>query len=156
MNNTPDFTRHTLIATVKGHKVFITAKWKDGKLSITGVEGPTNNGNCWGSCGQIDSGSWDNYTAVGSIDLTTIKRLWNRWHLNDMRAGDAVQEEWLRENGHGKDYTDTCEKLKGAGLLVHEGYQYGHAWLREEVPAEVVAYLFALADDTEKLPTCWR
>jgi hypothetical protein len=151
-----NFIRHTLIATVEGKGVFITIKWTDGKLSICGVEGPKSNGDAWGSCGQIDMHDWKDYKAVGSIDLETIKRMWSRWHLNDMRAGDAVQEAWLRENGRGKDYTATCEKLKAAGLLIHEGYEYGHAWKREEVPAEVVAYLFALPEDGAKIPGCWR
>ena len=34
--------------------VFVEIKYSDGKLSITGVEGPTRSGNCIGSCGQID------------------------------------------------------------------------------------------------------
>lgn len=151
-----NFTRHTLIATVEGDKVFVTVKWTDGKLSITGVEGPKGDGDSWGGCGQINMHSWDNYKPVGNIDPVIIKRLWSRWHLNDMRAGDVVQEAWLRENWHGKDYTMTCAKLEDAGLLIHEGYRYGCAWKFEVVPAEVVAYFYALPDDSDKLPACWK
>lgn len=151
-----NFIRHTLIATVEGHSVFITIKWHDGKLSISGVEGPRGNGDAWGSCGQIVMGDWSGYKAHGDSDLDMIKRLWDRWHLNDMQAGDAVQMAWLRENGHGKDYTETCKKLEAVGLLTHDGYKYGSKWLRVEVPWCVVAYFHALPEDGEKMPVKWR
>ena len=32
--------------------VYVEVKYKDGKLSITGVEGPTSNGDARGGCGQ--------------------------------------------------------------------------------------------------------
>lgn len=36
--------------------VFCKIQFVDGKLSITGVEGPLKSGNCLGSCGQIVMG----------------------------------------------------------------------------------------------------
>jgi len=150
------FVRHTRIARSKSSgTVYITIRWDaaQGNLSISGVEGPMGNGDCKGSCGQIDMHEWSDYTPEAGIDLDKIRALWKRWHLNDMMAGDAVQEEWLRANGHGKNYDETCEKLKAAGLYEHEGYKYGHAWKREEVPAEVVEYFRALPE-AEFMPSC--
>lgn len=94
--------------------IFIKATVKDGKLSISGVIGPTANGNCRGGCGQIDmefmhrnpahndkrysdpippeeirfAPGWD---AEKWFDLLEI---WHDWHLNDMRAGCEHQKEW--------------------------------------------------------------
>ncbi len=60
----------------------------DGKcLSISGVVGPTPNGNCSGSCGQcVDEirdgqpeGLWTDEMLAKFCDV------WKRWHLNDMR-----------------------------------------------------------------------
>jgi hypothetical protein len=75
----------------------------------------------------------------GSAKVQRIVKVWERWHLNDLRAGDPAQENWLRENGRGRDYTETVDRLAEAGLLVHDGYRYGSAWLSEELPAEIVA-----------------
>lgn len=67
-----------------------------------------------------------------------IVGVWRRWHLNDLKAGDAVQEAWLRHNGRGKDYETTCAKLEEAGLLTHDGYKYGSAWKTEELPPYII------------------
>ena len=82
---------------------------RDGKLSITGVEGPLLSGNARGSCGQIEmhykhgtaayndkrygnpatlcryAEGWDAATFGRFLDI------WHLWHLNDMRAGCAHQ-----------------------------------------------------------------
>lgn len=68
----------------------------DGKrLSISGVVGPTSNGNCRGSCGQcIDEirggkpeGLWTDEMLAKFCDV------WDRWHLNDMRPYCEHQKE---------------------------------------------------------------
>jgi len=75
-----------------------------------------------------------------------IVEVWKRWHLNDMRAGSPAQEEWLREYGRGRDYTETLERLANVGLAwdndvdgYPDGYKYGSAWLTEELPDEIIA-----------------
>lgn len=79
--------------------------------------------------------------------------IWKRWHLNNMIAGSPAQEEWLRENpidpaeyAYPKNYYEVaCAKLEAAGLNPDPGYRhkghpyaYGHAWLKEDLPAHVV------------------
>ena len=61
-----------------------------GRLSITGVEGPKNNGDARGSCGQIV----DTLSRLKSLSpgwtpeqVVRLRAEWERWHLNDMRAG---------------------------------------------------------------------
>lgn len=77
--------------------------------------------------------------------------IWERWHLNDMKAGSPAQEEFLRANPVSFKYPETHydkagEALAAAGLnpdpnYLHNGepYKYGHAWIKENLPAEVVA-----------------
>lgn len=73
--------------------------------------------------------------------------IWREWHLNDMQAGSPAQREWIAahpEQSH--DYMLLSAALEGAGLnpdpnFLHNGkpYKYGHAWLKRELPADVIA-----------------
>lgn len=80
----------------------------DGKrISFTGVVGPLRNGDARGSAGQIIM-SYREYDKRGYLSLADIVPAkdwnpglireffdaWNRWHLNDMRAGCEHQREW--------------------------------------------------------------
>ena len=92
-----DFSRIYRIATAhdehrnRDYSTFVEVIYKDGKLSITGVEGPLPNGNAIGSCGQICMGM-DVETMMPALGwtkpmLARLLEIWNEWHLNDMRAG---------------------------------------------------------------------
>jgi hypothetical protein len=136
------------------YNVFIKIKFTNGKLSISGVEGPMSNGDCLGSCGQIDMTlsndnrlDWKFNNEWNDEMMTKLLEIWERWHLNDMKAGTPKQEafirEWKKENRY--DYTKACDALAKAGLLyVEHGYKYGSAWLTEEVPQNVIDWLFNL------------
>ena len=65
---------------------------------------------------------------------------WENYHLNDMHAGDKEQEEAVKEyrKDNPYDYAKVCEYLDSKGLLVHNGYKYGTAWLKEEIPASTL------------------
>ena len=62
----------------------------DGKLSISGVEGPKANGDCSGACGQIDMHLRDEQAEIILAPGWTAPMLarffdvWKEWHLNDM------------------------------------------------------------------------
>jgi len=203
----------------KLYPVFCEIEWEDNKLSISGVEGPFRNGNCKGSCGQIEM-SWeplDKYAQGWDAKKEArFLEIWRRWHLNDMRAGcEHQRSEWntseelsLKEykwstkyhqtrwavaNGEpppenwqeisrqvlenttnpGRARFETPEiralldagwieegmtetKTAGwtypsehpEGLLTKPcpvcGYKYGSAWLKEDVPADVIDWLFNL------------
>lgn len=84
---------------VKWVRLFVTIEYKDGRLSITGVEGPLSSGDCRGSCGQTgiraditpnDKEGWTTET------VDRLRQIWDRWHLNDMRPGCEHQQgpEW--------------------------------------------------------------
>lgn len=143
--------------------VYCHIKHEGGRLSITGVVGPTMGGDAHGNCGQIVDSLADVSPACGKWTKTAIKRFaatWRRWHLNDMRAGSPVQEEWLRSNPiDRKDYAHPKSHYEVASCRLAEadlnpdpdGYKYGHAWKSEEVPASVLSYLSRLPD-TDKTP----
>ena len=160
--------------------VFAEVKYNNGRLSITGVEGPKSNGDAYGSCGQIVMSyrtpeNRATITPAPGWDADTVDRffaLWDRWHLNDMTAGTPRQEAYLRENPVTAVYPEShyekaCQALAAAGLnpdtewerpaslstnvKTDGGYRYGTAWLHEDVPADVIEWLFALPD-TDKTP----
>ena len=131
----------------KVNKVEIEIELEDGRLSI---------------CGDIwDSKQSDVYSGGQNIDeiaslfphdkkVQRIKEVWERWHLNDLKAGSPSQEEYLRSNPiqckfPESHYEKACESLKEAGLnpdpnYLHNGkpYEYGAAWLKEPLPKAVI------------------
>lgn len=129
---------------------------RDGELTISGVEGPQRNGNCWGSCGQIEMG-WREHPGDWTTDgadfndeqLAEFMAIWDRWHLNHMRAGSPAQMAWLREhpikvNFPESHYDKAKLALREAGLdpdPAHDHYRYGSRCLHEELPAEVIEKL---------------
>jgi hypothetical protein len=152
-----------------GDKVFITAKLVDGRLSISGVEGPKGNGDAFGSCGQINPVSivkfapgWDS----SAIDL--LNTIWDRWHLNDMNAGNAQQQQAIRDWEASDDYNSryydlgfdswysmACAYLKSIDLLVSNGYRYGTAWVYEDLPEYVTDWFNSIPETTELPPRPW-
>lgn len=153
----------TLYAKVEFKNDAPGERFKGGRLSITGVEGPMRNGDARGSCGQIVMGEWDIVEYAPGWDADAVKafrNIWNRWHLNDMTAGSPDQEAFLRANPvtavyPESHYTKACKVLEAAGLnpdpnYLYKGapYKYGNAWLYEEVPVEVLEWLKGLPDAT--------
>lgn len=72
--------------------VFCVIDYTDGKLSISGVVGPLANGDCKGGCGQIDvvellDEEHTFYRGWNEKLVREFQDIWNKWHLNDMRAG---------------------------------------------------------------------
>lgn len=207
---------------------------EDGRLSITGVIGPKNNGDCSGSAGQcvdeirkgrpVAEWGWNDEMLQKFCDI------WDMWHLNDMRAychhmkelgwTELFQEKvkvakWdvtreARDKArdaekraleclkNGETFVPTLEETMNANLgygvtmyndetpehpefyelkerdclghsnieyktrgwISHKdhelgflgkkcpvcGYGYGTAWIKEEVPEDVIEWLFALPD----------
>lgn len=156
--------RHVHVGHLNNTRVFVTIRFEDCRLSLTGVVGPYTNGNCAGSCGQCDDVLIDpNFVPCEGINATLLHMLWNRWHLNDMNAGSPLQMDYLRrfpvaaewpENHYDKVITALTE----AGLQPDpiSGYSWGSGWLFETVPQYVIDWLFSLPDSTDSLPSAWR
>lgn len=75
-----------------------------------------------------------------------LVEIWERWHLNDMNAGDELQEAYLRAlkvttGWQYTSYENTCSELTKAGIWKHDGYMYGSAWKFEAVPETILTEL---------------
>lgn len=164
------------------HPVFARVTYShDGRLSFIGVEGPKRGGNAHGSSGQIimgwreHPGDWTtNGSDFSKAQLDEFMALWDRWHLNDMRADCEHQraEKWGERpidpdkplSSYGRHFDgqrDETWNMLGwvrpsehpAGLLGVPcptcGYKYGTAWLTEPVPAEVLERLASFPEATK-------
>jgi len=84
--------------------------------------------------------------------LNELIKIWNRWHLNNLRAGSPNQESALRNTKITRAfYPQAIAYLESLGLhpdpncLVNgKPYSYGSRWLKEELPEEVIKYLESL------------
>jgi hypothetical protein len=70
-----------------------------------------------------------------------IMELWQKYHLNDMKAGTPEQERAIKEwkaQGNVYNYEKVCDYLKSIDLyevpLDGKLYKYGSGWLKEEIP----------------------
>lgn len=70
--------------------IFCKIEYSEGRLSISGVEGPLPSGNAVGSCGQIDMHLRDKQETITPASdwdrdmLAKFFAVWQEWHLNDM------------------------------------------------------------------------
>jgi hypothetical protein len=64
--------------------------------------------------------------------IARLIQIWNRWHLNDMRA--ACVHQTLKG-------ADVPEMLDQAEPCEVTGYEYGHAWLVEPLPEHIITEL---------------
>ncbi len=165
----------------KHGNVFVFIEFTNGKLSISGVEGPKSNGDARGGCGQIEVQDDIHLNEGWTPDmLDMFKAVWKRWHLNDMKAGCEHQRaakwderpidpskplnawdthfEGQRQRTHNMLVWITPNEhpdgLLGAPCPVC-GYKYGTKWLREEVPQDVIDWLFSLPEGDKRLPMAW-
>lgn len=124
-----------------GRRLHVSVELKDGCFSACCC-GPAI---YWGQC--LDRAQKE--LNINNPVMTEIVRLWKLYHLNDMKAGDKEQEKAVKEytKNNPYDYDDVCKYLETKGLLVHNGYRYGTAWLKEEIPAEDLQAIEKLLSD---------
>lgn len=123
--------------------VYCKVQFEAGRLSISGVEGPLPGGNCLGSCGQIDMS-----LEPSKIKLATgwtrelllrFLAVWKNWHLNDMTA------ECEHQRARGETWS-----THPSAVCPDCGYKLGSAWLKREVPEDVISFLSSLPDADRK------
>lgn len=146
---------------------FVKIEFADGRLSICGVVGPMNNGNCRGSAGQCTDSIREGQPADGWTRemLDKLCDIWDRWHLNDMRPWCEHQRElgWAEAAGeeitlhHYRLNQDAYKKRKDAEKAAVEALRKGDpfnptaeqtffaalpAWIDiyEPLPKEMAAY----------------
>ena len=123
----------------------------NGSLLITGVIGPKRNGDSKGPCGQIVEDLKDAEFLPG-IDGKTLIEVWERWHLNGMRAGSPDQEDYIRANPElfevkypVSHYENACGVLRSAGLDPSPNYTLGYL-------AELGTYWYNVLDNEKDVP----
>lgn len=139
----PAFTKVVRLGTTtegkRSHSVYVKIEYRDHRLALSGVVGPTKAGNCV-SCGQIcDSGNrpFIDKLARGWTygRVYVLWATWINWHLNDLRACCAHQTAlgWKAQEHLG----EPCPEC---------GYPCGSQWLAEPVPTIVLRWLSQLPD----------
>jgi hypothetical protein len=104
--------------------IYVHAQYKDGKFSLSGVEGPRRSGNCTGGAGQISMGylhrdpehndkRYDTPILPEQIRFAAgwnkelwwdLLEIWHDWHLNDMSPSCEHQQAL----GWGKKELEVC------------------------------------------------
>lgn len=82
-------------------------------------------------------------------DLQELIGYWRKYHLNDMKAGTKRQTEAVKKwqaEGNKYEYPAAVEHLKSIELDEDKGYKYGHGWLYEPIPDDVVKRIIELAN----------
>ncbi len=139
--------------------IFCKIKIEDGKLSISGVEGPTRDGNCKGYCGQINMGLRDRVGEIAPAPgwdtelLTKFFAVWKDWHLNDMRAHCVHQRDWdISEKIEVVTYHLTAEARNNRKLLITDAARAAVAGKIMKLTPQGKA-LLELASDWEDIHT---
>ena len=86
--------------------------------------------------------------------MKRVHYIWQRYHLNDMKAGTPCQEAYLAgykdASGESYDYLTRKEILEKAGLEpAINGYCYGTSWLYSPIPDDVIAEIKSWSDLNE-------
>lgn len=79
--------------------------------------------------------------AVSDADIRRLADIWDRWHLNDMKAGCRHHVAVPRDSSLGS----TVEVPSVGDPCPITGYRYGSAWLIEPLPADVAADVYRIA-----------
>lgn len=84
------FKRTVMPGSTSYGRLFVRIEFDGRRLGIVGVEGPMTNGDARGSSGQCIK-ALDRLKAIEPPftvpQVQGLKAAWERWHLNDMRAG---------------------------------------------------------------------
>lgn len=115
----------------------VTWEVKDGRFSMQGEIWQPDMKDCL-TCGQCVDTVAEQFPNDAKLQRMLV--IWDRWHLNDMRAGTPEQMAISKD----LPYDKACELLKAADKYVVPGpdgdpYAYGSQWLTEQLPAEVIA-----------------
>lgn len=119
--------------------VFMEIEIKNGSkgkvLTIHGVEGPLQSGNCRGACGQIDMHMDDEYLSQVRFQkgwdremVNSLLAIWKRWHLNDLNADCIHQRElgWAEKKIDPDKPLDTYSIFPG---ILDLSYSTRNAWV---------------------------
>lgn len=115
----------------KGRRLWVEVELTDDNNFRACCAGPAI---YWGQCIE-EAGKELN---INDSVFKKIAKFHALYHLNDCKAGTKRQEELVKEykKTHTYNYTEVCKFLEENNLLYDNGYKYGSAWLKEEIPQE--------------------
>lgn len=142
--------------------IFCKIEYENKKLSITGVEGPSRGGNALGSCGQIEMHLKEHIEEITPAPgwshalIREFLSAWDRWHLNDMRAGcehqrrgwDTRKEVLLVSYKWSKKYYEMRKMVEDGKAPVEEYREY------KSITEDLVQVIFGMNKpkyETEKV-----
>lgn len=77
--------------------------------------------------------------------LARLIEIWKQYHLNELTPGTPKQMELLKDKDLG--YTEAVDYLKAFDLNIDNGYAYGSAWLRTEIPQDIVDEVVTIVEN---------
>lgn len=115
----------------KGRRLWVEVELTDDNNFRACCAGPAI---YWGQC--IDEAGKE--LNIQDPVFKKILKAWQKFHLNDCKAGTPAQEKLVKEytKTHTYDYTEVCKYLEENNLLYDGDYKYGSAWLCEPIPAD--------------------
>lgn len=130
-----------------GLDVKIAPKQDGGPLVLT-ISAEVGQGSHCEAAGQILNADLNDYLTrkyVTKGELDKLYAVWGRWHLNDMRAGCEHQEAagWGKRRLDSGKWAGHAWEHEGGCLCKpcpECGYQYGTAWLHEELGDELLQW----------------
>jgi len=105
-------------------------------------------GSMRGCCGQIQDQLKTmkfKQLNITEEELNRLLKIWDEWHLNDMKPGTIRQEKRIKEKAiqnKPQDFYLHCRQLlEKENLLIDNGYEYGSQWLFAPLPDDVIKFL---------------
>lgn len=131
------------------------------RFSVSGAIYNQTKTDCLTAGQMLDNAELDEL-AKKHKSFAVIRKLWQKYHLNDMNAGTIKQEQALAnayKNGllskNGFDCDENCEYLKSINLYedFHEGklYRYGSIWFYRKIPDEALKQIHLILDTTKSI-----
>lgn len=134
-----------------------TIEFKDANKNYVKVKIEIKEGR-FSMCGEMgcSSGQCNEHIKPKNEAQKSLLSLWDKWHLNDMKAGTEKQEEALIEaHSKGKlkdyDYDKAVKYLKSIRLYTDKGYKYGSAWLKRALPSNIIEEVDRLCNVIEAI-----
>jgi len=126
-------------------KITVEISTDDKSRKCVSIQGDYGN-----TCGQINPISPRHIIFAPGWNLEKLHLLniiWDKYHLNDIKAGNHIQTDYLNaleSQGWKYNYDEACAQLKLAGIYEICGSKYGHIWNHTEVPDSVINWLTSL------------
>jgi len=90
--------------------------------------------------------------ATGDADgVQRLIKIWERWHLNDMKMGTEKQYRVLEEAGIEGDFEKRKQYLREHDLINDRGITFGEAWLYAPLPDDVREWLIEWFKEHDKI-----